>query len=124
LNLFAVFRVADFFDRRHGLRADETDGKNAGADGIAVKVNCAGAALRDAAAEFRARQSDDVADDPQQRHIRRHVDLPISAIDIDLHDEISPFLKPSAESHEESTAAAYGSYAMRPAAIFLKSSEI
>jgi hypothetical protein len=51
--------------------ADRTDQQQAGAHGFAVEVHRAGAALRDAAAEFRAGQPQDVAQYPEKRHIGR-----------------------------------------------------
>src|SRR4029453_18121205 len=45
----------------------------------------AGAARGDAAAELGAGQSDDVAEDPEKRHVARHVDREGLAVDGEFH---------------------------------------
>src|SRR5262245_27933624 len=48
------------------------DGKRAGAHCLALNMNCAGAALGDAAAILGTRESNLFSDDPQQRSVRVH----------------------------------------------------
>src|SRR3712207_7668890 len=51
--------------------------QNAGPDGLSVHMNRACPALGNAAAELGAGQTDDVAQDPKQRHVRRDIDAPV-----------------------------------------------
>jgi hypothetical protein len=44
----------------------------------------AGAALRDAAAEFRARQSDFVTDHPEERRLVLNIEVVFNPIDLEL----------------------------------------
>ena len=64
-------------------RLHVADAHRAGAHDLAVDVNGAGAALRDAAAVFGAGEPDLFADDPQQRRIGRHLHVAILAIDVE-----------------------------------------
>ena len=75
----------DAFDRGDGAAANCADREQTRAHRITVDVHGAGAALRDAAAEFRARHSENVAQDPQQRHVGFNVSGQFRAIDIDLN---------------------------------------
>src|SRR5690348_12522996 len=63
--------------------------RQAGADRLTIQMDSAGAAGTDAAAEFRPGQADDVANGPQQRHLRVGVDRMVDAIDLDLWQEAS-----------------------------------
>src|SRR5262249_52885486 len=63
------------------LALSRADGKRAGTDRLAVDVDGAGAALRDAAAILGAGQADLLADRPQQRGIRLHVDIMCLSVD-------------------------------------------
>ena len=69
-----------------GLHVADADG--AGALHLAVDVHGAGAALRDAAAVFRAGEADLLADDPQERGICFHLDVADSSIDVELCHEL------------------------------------
>src|SRR5262249_51730563 len=57
------------FDRRDVLAFGGADGKRAGAHSLALNMNCAGAALGDAAAILGAGQTNLLANDPQQRSV-------------------------------------------------------
>src|SRR2546426_4660006 len=61
------------FDRGHALPGDRRDGHHAGSHGRAVEMHGAGPALRDAASELRAGETEVVAQHPQERRIGRHV---------------------------------------------------
>jgi hypothetical protein len=78
------------FDGGDGLVGDRGGGDGAGADGVAVKEDGAGAALGDAAAEFRAGEADDVPDDPEERHFFIGVDgggFPVYLQRVFWHDD-------------------------------------
>ncbi|MGY4299276.1 hypothetical protein ACVWXN_007371 [Bradyrhizobium sp. i1.4.4] len=81
LHLRACERIADMFDGGDGAVRNRADRQDTGAHGLAVDMHRAGTALRDAAAEFRARHSEDVAQHPQQRHFRRRVERFRFAVD-------------------------------------------
>jgi hypothetical protein len=85
--VLAVGRQA--FDGGDGLAGDVADLDAAGAHGFAVHMHGAGAALRDAAAEFGAGQSDLIANDPEQRRLRLDVELMRVAVDGDGDHEMS-----------------------------------
>ena len=53
--------------------------------GLAVDVHRAGAALTDAAAIFRAGEVERIPDRPQQRRVRRNVEIVLDAVDCQLH---------------------------------------
>ena len=55
--------------------------RNAGAYRPTVKMHGAGAAQRDATAELRSSQPHNVAQDPQQRHVARHIECVFLIID-------------------------------------------
>ena len=57
------------------LPVDVADRDRAGAHRLAVDMHGAGAALRDAAAEFGAGQSELVAQHPEQRRLRLDIEL-------------------------------------------------
>src|SRR5262249_17300374 len=57
--------------------------QQAGSDRLALQMHRTGSALCDPASEFRARESEDIAQYPQERHTRRHIGLPLFAV----HDE-------------------------------------
>ena len=58
------------------------DDESIGAAGYAADVHGAGAALPKATAELRAAQVEDVAQDPEQRHVGWHVDSDRFAVDV------------------------------------------
>ena len=66
------------------------DRHRAGAHRLAVDMHRAGAALRDAAAEFRAGQADHVAQHPKQRRIGLDIDLLGRSVDFDRDHRGSP----------------------------------
>ena len=63
--------------------------RQAGADRLTVEMDGASSAGADAAAEFGSGQPDDVANGPEQRHLRVGVDRVPDAIDLDLWHGIS-----------------------------------
>src|SRR6266446_9954741 len=65
-------------------RLHAADGDHAGAHQLAVDVDGAGAALRDATTILGARQADLLADDPEQRRSGLHLHVTDSAIDVEL----------------------------------------
>ena len=58
--------------------------------GVAVEVHGAGAALRDAAAELGAGEAEQVAQDPEQRHVGWRVDFALGAVDGQFHRHSLP----------------------------------
>jgi hypothetical protein len=58
--------------------------RQARADRLTVETDGASAASADAAAEFGAGEADNVANGPQERHLRIGVDGMLDAIDLDL----------------------------------------
>ena len=90
LDLVTVGSVADRLDGRHSLCADGARGGLAGADRIAVDVNRTCATLGNTAAELRAAQPEDVAQNPQQRHVFRNID--VMAVAVHLYFEHRVFL--------------------------------
>src|SRR5258706_7389174 len=81
---------ADAIDGRDRAAADRPDGQEARAHRNAVEVNGAGPALRDAAAEFRSGQTENVAQRPKQRHVICGVNSLYSAIDLQTHHRPDP----------------------------------
>src|SRR5262249_26130116 len=69
-----------------GAHVSHPDG--AGALHLVVDVHRAGAALRDAAAVFRAGEADLLADHPQERGIGLHLHVTDTAIDVELSHEL------------------------------------
>src|SRR5205085_2079530 len=69
---------------------DATDRHRAGAHGLSVDVHGAGAALGDAAAEFRACQSDLLPQYPEKRSIALDIDLMPGAVDGDVDHDVLP----------------------------------
>ncbi len=67
-----------------GFLADGAHRQHARAHRLAVEVHRAGAALRDAAAELGAGQADDVAQDPEQRHVLGGVEGMGLAVDVEI----------------------------------------
>jgi len=61
------------FNRGDSLAADAGDGRNAGARRFAVDVHSAGSAQRHTASEFRPGHIQDIAQHPEQRHIRTDI---------------------------------------------------
>jgi hypothetical protein len=58
--------------------------RQAGADRLTVEMDGASPTGADAAAEFGSGQADDVANRPQEGHLRVGVDRVLDAIDLDL----------------------------------------
>src|SRR5437763_7684087 len=80
------------FDRRDALVGDRGNGQHAGARGDALQMHGAGAALRDATAELGARESERVAQHPEERRVGCDVDGFALAVDGEGnrgHDEVS-----------------------------------
>src|SRR5215467_6590885 len=73
--------VGQALDRRDLLAFRRGDGQHAGSDRLAVEVDRAGAAHRDAAAVLGAREPDLLTDRPQQGRGRTDVDLLSLAVD-------------------------------------------
>src|SRR5690606_14514844 len=72
--------------------AHRANGGDAGAHGGAVHVHRARSALGDAAAEFGTGHFQLVADHPEERGVRLHIDVLYLSVDFDLHDK---FLSPN-----------------------------
>ena len=89
--MLAVGRQA--FDGGDVLAGGIADRQAAGAYGLAVDMHGAGAAHRNAAAEFGAGQSQFVADDPEQRRLRLDVELMRLAVDGDGDHAFLPVLR-------------------------------
>ena len=70
-------------DGGDGRRADAGDRRLAGSYGLAIHMHGAGPAKPGSAAELAAFQVKLVAQDPQERHIRVHIDCALGAIDFD-----------------------------------------
>ena len=81
LHLGAGGRRADAFDGGDRAVADRADRQHAGAHRLAVDMHGAGAALRDAAAEFRAGHAEHIAQHPEQRHVGGRVEGFVFAVD-------------------------------------------
>src|SRR5436190_19716000 len=72
--LHGVLRIRrQAFDGCDALVGNVPDLNATGADGLAVYMNGAGTALRNAAAEFRTGHSEFVADDPKQWRLRFYI---------------------------------------------------
>src|SRR3989449_11978 len=89
LDLLAGGRVADRFNGCDVSAGDGGNRRDAGAGGLAVEMDGAGAAQRHAAAELGAGQPDHVAQHPEQRHVRRHVDLMGLTVDFQRDHDVS-----------------------------------
>jgi hypothetical protein len=76
----AVGAIGRRFDRGELLALGIGDGRDAGADGLAIQMHRAGAALGGAAAELRACQPDDIAQRPKHRHRGIGIDHDLSVI--------------------------------------------
>src|SRR5262249_56766841 len=75
-------RSADALDRCNAAIADGADRQQTGAQRFALYVYSAGAALRDAAAEFGAGHAEHVAQHPKQWHVRGGVEASVFTVDI------------------------------------------
>src|SRR5882757_1356511 len=91
LNRVFALRV-EAFDGHDLLAADVGHRHAAGAHGLAVEMHRAGAAERNAAAEFRAGQSKLVAQIPHQRHRRIAVERALLSVHADIDHEVLPSL--------------------------------
>jgi len=69
---------------------DATDRHRAGAHSLSIDVHGASAALGDAAAEFRACQSDLFPQHPEKRSIALDIDLMPGAVDDDVDHDVLP----------------------------------
>lgn len=81
---------ADALDRGDLLIRHAGDWHNTAARRLAVHLHGAGAAGADSTAEFRARQSELIPDDPQQRCIRLDVNHMGIAVHIELYWQETP----------------------------------
>src|SRR5471030_1736529 len=81
LHFLARGRGADGLDSRHLSIAHRCYRQHAGAHGLTVEMDCARPALRDTAAKFCARQTDQVTQHPEKRHVGRGVDRVRFAVD-------------------------------------------
>src|SRR6266850_2701968 len=73
------------------LPCDGSDRHRAGANGLAVHMHGASAALGDAAAEFRSGQSELLPQDPEKRRIVLDIELMRGPVDVDVdHDVQAP----------------------------------
>ena len=81
LNPSASRRFADRLDSCYIPPDGNSHRSDAGADRPTIEMYRASTAQRDTAAEFRPRQACDVAQNPQQRHIVRDVELVFLAVD-------------------------------------------
>src|SRR5262245_40778518 len=70
-------------DRGDVLAGNGSNRIAAGPDGLTVDQHCAGATLRDTAAEFRSLELEGIAQHPQQRRVRLHVDRVRDAVHAD-----------------------------------------
>src|SRR5580658_5951112 len=90
----ALYRMVvvrgEALDGDHLRAIESTDRHRTGPHGGAVDMHRASAALGDTATEFCARQTDDVAQHPEQRCIGLYVDLPGCAVDINRNHFGSP----------------------------------
>src|ERR1700722_1501374 len=93
------------FDGRDLLAGDSRRGRYARAQRRAVDMHRASAALRHAATEFRASQSDNIADDPKQRHVVRNVYVMRLSVDRKLHLAFSRWMIEAYSSSLASPAA-------------------
>src|SRR5437879_5673856 len=73
LDFFSDRRLADGFDRRDRFVANRAHRKHARANRLPVEMNSARTALCNAATELRPGQAYDVAQHPQERHVRGNV---------------------------------------------------
>jgi hypothetical protein len=94
-DLHRVIRAAgrEALDRRDPLAGDGADRGDARPHRLAVEVHRARAALCDAAAELGPGQAEQVAQRPQQRHLRGRVDLDLLVVDGEL--DHGPSWRPS-----------------------------
>ena len=83
--VLAQFGGGDGFDGGDRLAFGRGDGRDAGAHGGAIQVDGACAALRHAAAELGTGEIEQVADGPQQRHVRRCVHFVRRPIHLQFH---------------------------------------
>src|SRR5262249_60938172 len=82
---------AEPLDRRARRVRHRAERRNAGADRASVNVHSACAAHADATAEFRALESDLIADDPQERCVLGNIDRNGPVIEFEGgHDRTTP----------------------------------
>src|ERR1700733_9768262 len=74
LHLCAGRRGADTFDGGDDAVAHRADGQHTRAHRLTIDMHCAGAAQGNAAAELRSGHSKQIAEHPEQRHVRRSVE--------------------------------------------------
>src|SRR5215204_4770888 len=85
--------AADALDRRYGLAGGIRDRRLARAHGLAVQIDRAGAARRDAAAPvLRAREVEEIPESPEERYVRLGIDGVRRAVDRQIHHEAAPWL--------------------------------
>src|SRR6267378_2994848 len=90
LDFLSDCRLADGFDCRDRFATDRADRKYARANGLVVEMNGARTTLRDAATELRPRQAYDVAQHPQERHVRGNIRGMRLAVDLQGNHRLSP----------------------------------
>src|SRR5882724_5743472 len=83
LYLLAGRRLPDRLDGGDFLAGGRGHRGNTRADRLAVELHGAGPAQRHAAAELRAGQADDIAQRPQDRHVRGHVHGLVLTVDVE-----------------------------------------
>src|SRR5882762_3203609 len=91
LDFFADCRRTDGLDRRNRFATYRANRKHTRTNGLPVKMNGARTTLRDAATELRPRQAQDVAQHPQERHVRGDIRGMRLAVDLQGHHRLSPY---------------------------------
>src|SRR3984957_12172358 len=81
LHLCTGRRGADTFDGGDGAITNGSHRQHTGTHRLAIDMHRAGAALGDAAAEFRSGHAEHVAQNPEQGHIRRSIERFLLAVD-------------------------------------------
>src|SRR5829696_9565289 len=84
--------AADALNRRYGLAGGIRDRRLARAHGLAVEMDRAGAARRDAAPVLRAREVEEIPESPEERYVRLGIDGVRRAVDRHIHHEAAPLL--------------------------------
>ena len=85
LDLLAGRRLSDRLDGGDSFADDAAHRSDTGPDRLAVELDRTGAARGNAAAELGAGKADHVAQHPEKRHVRGHVDLKRPAVDREFH---------------------------------------
>src|SRR5262245_682072 len=93
LNPLADVGVADRFDGGDGVPHRRADRRHAGTTGDAVQVHRASAAERGAATELGPVHAEQIAQDPQEWHVRRRIDGVRLSVDVQRDHEHPPQLR-------------------------------